>query len=58
MDRWGRPDLAILPVGAGPESDELLPVENKSTAHLGDTESEVTSSVEEQLQGYDETPEA
>ena len=30
----------------------ILLVENKSTAHLGDTPSEITKSVEEQLKGY------
>lgn len=30
----------------------ILLVENKSTAHLGDTSSEITKSVEEQLQEY------
>jgi quercetin dioxygenase-like cupin family protein len=30
----------------------VLLVENKSTAHLGDTESEITRSVEEQLEDY------
>ena len=30
----------------------ILLVENKSTAHLGDTESEITRSVEEQLEDY------
>ena len=30
----------------------ILLVENKSTAHLGDTPSEITKSVEEQLQEY------
>jgi len=29
-----------------------LLVENKSTAHLGDTESEIAKSVEEQLKEY------
>ena len=31
----------------------ILLVENKSTAHLGDTESEIAKSVEEQLGGFD-----
>jgi len=30
----------------------ILLVENKATAHLGDTESEITKSVEEQLKEY------
>jgi mannose-6-phosphate isomerase-like protein (cupin superfamily) len=34
------------------EECSILLVENKSTAHLGDTESEITRSVEEQLRGY------
>jgi len=31
----------------------ILLVENKSTAHLGETESEIARSVDEQLRGYD-----
>ena len=34
------------------EECSILLVENKSTAHLGDTESEITRSLEEQLDGY------
>ena len=34
------------------EDCSILLVENKSTAHLGDTESEITRSVEEQLEDY------
>ncbi len=34
------------------EECSILLVENKSTAHLGDTESEITKSVEEQLAEY------
>ena len=34
------------------EECSILLVENKSTAHLGDTESEIAKSVEEQLQDY------
>ena len=34
------------------EECSILLVENKSTAHLGDTESEITKSVEEQLEEY------
>ena len=34
------------------EECSILLVENKSTAHLGDTESEITKSVAEQLEGY------
>lgn len=34
------------------EECSILLVENKSTAHLGDTESEITRSVEEQLEDY------
>ena len=35
------------------EECSILLVENKSTAHLGETESEITKSVEAQLAGYD-----
>ncbi len=35
------------------EECSLLLVENKSTAHLGDTESEIARSVAEQLEGYE-----
>ena len=34
------------------EECSILLVENKSTAHLGDTESEITKSVEEQLEDF------
>ena len=34
------------------EECSILLVESKSTAHLGDTESEITRSVEEQLEDY------
>ena len=34
------------------EECSILLVENKATAHLGDTESEITRSVDEQLDGY------
>jgi quercetin dioxygenase-like cupin family protein len=34
------------------EECSILLVENKSTAHLGDTESEISKSIEEQLQEY------
>jgi len=34
------------------EECSILLVENKSTAHLGETESEITRSVEEQLKEY------
>ena len=34
----------------------ILLVENKSTAHLGDTESEITKSLEEQLGDYSRIP--
>lgn len=34
------------------EECSILLVESKSTAHLGDTESEITKSVEEQLEDY------
>lgn len=34
------------------EECSILLVENKSTAHLGDTESEITKSIEEQLEGF------
>jgi len=34
------------------EECSILLVENKSTVHLGDTESEITKSVEEQLEEY------
>ena len=35
------------------EECSILLVENKSTAHLGETESEIARSVEEQLGGYE-----
>jgi quercetin dioxygenase-like cupin family protein len=34
------------------EECSILLVENKSTVHLGDTESEITKSIEEQLEEY------
>jgi len=34
------------------EECSILLIENKSTAHLGDTESEISRSVEEQLEEY------
>ncbi len=34
------------------EECSILLVENKSTAHLGDTESEIAKTIEEQLAGY------
>ena len=34
------------------EECSILLVENKTTAHLGETESEITRSIEEQLEGY------
>ncbi len=34
------------------EECSILLVENKSTTHLGEVESEITRTVEEQLQGY------
>lgn len=34
------------------EECSILLVENKSTAHLGDKESEITKSIEEQLEGF------
>ena len=34
------------------EECSILLIENKSTAHLGDTESEIAKSVEEQLEEY------
>ncbi len=51
-------DLFIIDRGvnhrvSSTEECSLLLVENKSTAHLGDTESEIARSVAEQLQGYD-----
>ena len=36
------------------EECSILLIENKSTAHLGNTESEITKSVEKQLTGYSE----
>ena len=35
------------------EECSILLVENKTTAHLGETESEITRSIEEQLNGYE-----
>jgi mannose-6-phosphate isomerase-like protein (cupin superfamily) len=34
------------------EECSILLVENKATAHLGETESQITKSLEEQLDGY------
>ena len=50
-------DLYIVKRGANhrvssTEECSILLVENKSTAHLGDTESEIAKSVEEQLEQY------
>ena len=50
-----RGDLYIVERGVNPrvssaEECSILLVENKTTAHLGDTESEIAKSVEEQLQ--------
>ena len=50
-------DLFIVPRGvnhrvSSTEECSILLVENKSTAHLGDTESGITRSVQEQLDGY------
>jgi quercetin dioxygenase-like cupin family protein len=52
-------DLFIVPRGVRhrvSSADEclILLVENKSTAHLGDTPSEIARSVEEQLREYRE----
>ncbi len=49
-------DLFIVPRGvnhrvSSTEECSILLVENKSTAHLGDTASELTRSIEEQLTG-------
>jgi len=53
----GAGDLYIVKRGlnhrvSSTEECSILLVENKSTAHLGDTESEITRSVEEQLEEY------
>jgi quercetin dioxygenase-like cupin family protein len=50
-------DLFIVPRGvnhrvSSVEACSILLIENKSTAHLGDTESEIARSVEEQLEDY------
>ena len=34
----------------------VLLIENKSTSHFGDTDSELARSLAEQLQGYEEAP--
>ena len=52
-----RGDLYIVKRGVNhrvtsTEECSILLVENKSTAHLGDTESEITKSVEEQLKEF------
>lgn len=52
-----RGDLYVVKRGvkhrvSSTEECSILLVENKSTAHLGDTESEITRSVEEQLEDY------
>jgi len=53
----GKGDLYIVKRGinhrvTSTEECSILLVENKSTAHLGDTDSEITKSVEEQLEEY------
>ena len=53
-----RGDLYVVKRGvnhrvSSTEECSILLVENKTTAHLGDTESEIARSVEEQLSGYD-----
>ena len=53
----GPGDLFIVERGvnhrvSSTEECSILLVENKATAHLGETESEITRSVAEQLQGY------
>jgi quercetin dioxygenase-like cupin family protein len=50
-------DLFVVPRGvnhrvSSTEECSILLVENKSTAHLGDTDSEIARSVEEQLSDY------
>jgi quercetin dioxygenase-like cupin family protein len=50
-------DLFIVPHGvnhrvSSTEECSILLVENKETAHLGDTDSEIAKSVEEQLADY------
>lgn len=52
-----RGDLYVVKRGinhrvSSAEECSILLVENKSTAHLGDTESEIAKSVEEQLSGF------
>ena len=54
----GAGDLFIIERGvnhrvSSTEECSILLVENKTTAHLGDTESPITRSVEEQLEDYD-----
>jgi quercetin dioxygenase-like cupin family protein len=53
----GPGDLYIVARGvnhrvSSAEACSILLIENKSTAHMGDTESEITRSVEDQLKGY------
>ena len=53
----GRGDLYVVHRGinhrvSSTEECSILLVENKSTAHLGDTESAITKSVDEQLQDF------
>ena len=53
-----RGDLYIVRRGinhrvSSTEECSILLVENKSTAHLGNTESDITRSVQEQLEDYD-----
>ena len=50
-------DLFIVPRGVNHRVSSTEPctiflVENKTTAHLGDTESDLAKSIEEQLDGY------
>jgi quercetin dioxygenase-like cupin family protein len=50
-------DLFVVPRGinhrvSSREACSILLIENKSTAHLGETESGIARSVEEQLEGY------
>jgi mannose-6-phosphate isomerase-like protein (cupin superfamily) len=52
-----RGDLFVVKRGvnhrvSSTEECSILLIENKGTAHLGDTESEITKSVEEQLEEY------
>jgi quercetin dioxygenase-like cupin family protein len=54
----GEGDLFIVGRGvnhriSSTEECSLLLVENKTTAHLGDTASEIARSVDEQLEGYE-----